>query len=160
MVNFIFLFQIRALIYIDDAGDAEALEGFIEEFESRGASERLRDVGFDGGSGDLGDIRRMFARLKWRNVWQGDGKSNCVSPLYPDGRLRRAVNIRDSRNGYPQKVSSHKCSLLKSCYHIRQLLRKFLSQRLKLANFPEEIASIPSVIAINKMLNSLLVSRA
>ena len=105
MLNFLFPFQIRALIYIDNDADAEAFEGFVEEFESRGATSRLKDVGFDGGSGDLGDIRRMFARLGISNIWQGDGKSNCVSPLYPDGRLRRAVGIRDSRNGYPQKVS-------------------------------------------------------
>lgn len=96
--------EVRALIYIDSVEDREAFEGFVEEFQARGAESRLKDVGFDGGSGDLGEIRRMFARLGINNIWQGDGKSNCLSPLYPDGRLRRAVAVRDSRSGYPQKV--------------------------------------------------------
>lgn len=97
--------EIRALIYIDSVNDYKAIQGFIEEFQSRGVESRLRDVGFDGGMGDLREIRRMFARLGVEgNIWQGDGGTNCFSLLAPVGRLRREVGIRDSESGFIQKV--------------------------------------------------------
>ncbi|KFM76547.1 Sphingomyelin phosphodiesterase D LrSicTox-alphaIB1, partial [Stegodyphus mimosarum] len=97
--------EVRALIYIDSTQDREAIRGFLEEFKARGEESRLKDVGFDGGSGDLNEIRRMFNELQVQgNIWQGDGKSNCFSPIYPDGRLRRALDIRDSDDSYISKV--------------------------------------------------------
>ncbi|GFY71447.1 dermonecrotic toxin Hl-PLD1 [Trichonephila inaurata madagascariensis] len=97
--------EVRVVLYVEGTSDAEFFVGFIEEFKERGQGSRLKDVGFDGGMSSLYEIRDMFKALGIKdNIWQGDGKTNCISAFYPDGRLRRAVFIRDSKNGFISKV--------------------------------------------------------
>ncbi|GIY21156.1 dermonecrotic toxin LcsSicTox-betaIC1 [Caerostris extrusa] len=96
--------EVKVIIYVAGVEDKDVFVGFMQEFRDRGEEGRLSDVGFDGGTGNLFDIRNMFEELGVKNVWQGDGKTNCVSAFYPDGRLRRAVLIRDSRKGHINKV--------------------------------------------------------
>ncbi|KAG8184243.1 hypothetical protein JTE90_019482 [Oedothorax gibbosus] len=92
--------EVRVLIYLDDVtSDQEFVSGFLAEFQDRGQERRLADVGFDGGSGNLFDNRRTLLDIGIKNVWQGDGRTNCVSAFYPDGRLRRAIALRDARRG-------------------------------------------------------------
>ncbi|PRD31358.1 UNVERIFIED_CONTAM: Phospholipase D LsaSicTox-alphaIB2i [Trichonephila clavipes] len=96
---------VRVVLYVEGTSDAEFFVGFIEEFKERGQGSRLKYIGFDGGMSSLYEIRDMFKALGIKdNIWQGDGKTNCISAFYPDGRLRRAVFIRDSKNGFISKV--------------------------------------------------------
>uniref|UniRef100_A0A2L2YJU4 Sphingomyelin phosphodiesterase D LrSicTox-alphaIB1 n=1 Tax=Parasteatoda tepidariorum TaxID=114398 RepID=A0A2L2YJU4_PARTP len=92
--------EVKVLIYIESIDNKEVIYGVLEEFQERGQEARLKDVGFDGGQDDIFAIRKMFVdefggKL---NVWLGDGKSNCISAFYPDGRLRREVSMRNSVN--------------------------------------------------------------
>ncbi|XP_055943275.1 dermonecrotic toxin LdSicTox-alphaIB3b-like [Argiope bruennichi] len=96
--------EVKVVVYADDSGAKDVFAGFLKEFRDRGEEGRLKDVGFDGGMGNLYQIRDMFKELGVGNVWQGDGRTNCVSAFYPDGRLRRAVVIRDSKSSFINKV--------------------------------------------------------
>lgn len=95
--------EVRVLIYINDVKDKDAISGFLQEFDDRGLKSRLKDVGFDGGLGNIADIRKMFKELQINNVWLGDGVMNCLSGFYVDGRLRKEISVRES-NGYIKKV--------------------------------------------------------
>lgn len=96
--------RVRALVYIESVNNLGVIRGFLQEFSSRGKEDLLKDVGFDGGTDYLEDIQQMFRRLNVHNIWQGDGKTNCVSVFYPDGRLRRAVGMRENENNSMKKV--------------------------------------------------------
>ncbi|GFS43512.1 dermonecrotic toxin LsaSicTox-alphaIB2i, partial [Nephila pilipes] len=96
---------VKVVVYVEGTQDAEVFVGFIEEFKEQGQESRLKDVGFDGGMSYLYEIRDMFKALGIKDhIWQGDGKTNCISAFYPDGRLRRAAFIRDSKKSFISKV--------------------------------------------------------
>ncbi|KAG0443588.1 hypothetical protein HPB47_014744, partial [Ixodes persulcatus] len=61
---------------------------------------------YDVGMNDpLDQVSRMYHKLGIRDHrWQGDGISNCLSVLWPLGRLRQALGFRDSATGYVDKV--------------------------------------------------------
>ncbi|XP_054933816.1 dermonecrotic toxin SPH-like isoform X2 [Dermacentor andersoni] len=62
--------------------------------------------GFDVGMNDpLKSIARMYDKLGIKgHRWQGDGLSNCLRFLMPVDRLKAAVKLRDSEDGYVDKV--------------------------------------------------------
>lgn len=96
---------VRVLIFINDESDQDVVLGVRNTFLQRGMKELLDQVGFDGGTGTLKSIRDMWHSLGIRgNLWQGDGIFNCLSEVYKDDRLREALQIRDSPNGFINKV--------------------------------------------------------
>ncbi|KAF8786776.1 Dermonecrotic toxin LiSicTox-alphaV1 like protein [Argiope bruennichi] len=96
--------EMRVLIYFDNIKDKDVVLGFRNEFKRQGQTSRLKDVGFDGGSGSISDIEKTFGDLKIENVWIGDGSSNCFSFIRPDARLKKETAVRDSRHGFINKV--------------------------------------------------------
>ncbi|KAF8786792.1 Dermonecrotic toxin LiSicTox-alphaV1 like protein [Argiope bruennichi] len=96
--------EIKVLLSFDNINDKDVVIGFRNEFERQGQKSRLKDVGFDGGSGSLSDIEKIFGDLKIENVWIGDGMTNCFSFIRPDFRVKNATAIRDSSDGFIDKV--------------------------------------------------------
>ncbi|GFX48504.1 dermonecrotic toxin LdSicTox-alphaIB2 [Trichonephila clavipes] len=78
----------------------------MDEFKLRGQTARLKDVGFDGGTGNFSDIAKIFSKMDIKdNIWIGDGTTNCFEPFKSFERLKQAVDIhRDSSKGFISKV--------------------------------------------------------
>ncbi|KAJ6224177.1 hypothetical protein RDWZM_002722 [Blomia tropicalis] len=91
--------QIKTVISIGHVFDYDFILGFQNEFESQGKSWLFRDyIGWDVGMNDpLFVIESMWKRFDTvHNIWQGDGRSNCVSPFYNLARLSAIVKKRDA----------------------------------------------------------------
>ncbi|XP_029824028.2 dermonecrotic toxin SPH-like [Ixodes scapularis] len=98
--------MVNVLISIQHVSDNKVLRGAIETIKRWGGPLALSKIGYDVGMNDpLDQISRMYHRLGIRDHrWQGDGISNCLSVLWPMGRLRQALDFRDSAKGYVDKV--------------------------------------------------------
>ncbi|KAH7643279.1 hypothetical protein HUG17_9970 [Dermatophagoides farinae] len=91
--------RLRAVISISHVFDYDFVLGFVNEIESHGRDFLLADkIGWDVGMNDpLFAIESMWKRLDMVvNIWQGDGRSNCMTPFYNLGRLTQIVKRRDN----------------------------------------------------------------
>lgn len=90
---------LRTVISIGHVFDYDFVLGFQNELEGSGRAWLFRSaIGWDVGMNDpLFVIESMWKRFETvHNIWQGDGRSNCVSPFYNLGRLSAIVKKRDS----------------------------------------------------------------
>ena len=93
--------KINLLMSIGHIYDSDFILGFQNELESRGLAQNLSSkIGWDIGLNDpVTSIVSMWKRIEViDNVWQGDGRTNCLSPFYNLGRLTKAIERRDERN--------------------------------------------------------------
>ena len=45
----------------------------------------------------VNEITSMWRGLKYiSNIWQGDGRTNCISPLFPMNRLKQVIFAREN----------------------------------------------------------------
>ncbi|OTF78003.1 hypothetical protein BLA29_007662, partial [Euroglyphus maynei] len=91
--------RLRTVISIGHVFDYDFVLGFHNEIESNGRDFLLsRHIGWDVGMNDpLFAIESMWKRLDMvTNIWQGDGRSNCMAPFYNLGRLTQIVKRRDN----------------------------------------------------------------
>lgn len=91
--------NIRTLISINHVFDYDFILGFEHEFEIRNKSWIFRDfIGWDIGFNDpIFAIESLWKRIESvHNIWQGDGRSNCVSPFYNLARLSTIIKRRDN----------------------------------------------------------------
>lgn len=101
--------DIRILISIDHVYDYDFVLGFQNEMESRKRDWIFQElIGWDIGLNDpLFAIEGLWKRFDTvKNIWQGDGRSNCVSPFYNLARLSQIVKRRDNMlsKSYIRKV--------------------------------------------------------
>ncbi|KAI1280660.1 Dermonecrotic toxin LiSicTox-betaIA1i [Halotydeus destructor] len=93
--------KIKVLLSIGHIYDSDFILGFQNELESRDMAAIFKDkIGWDVGLNDpISLIVSMWKRIEViDNIWQGDGRSNCISPFYNLGRLTTALHRRDERN--------------------------------------------------------------
>ena len=93
--------RVKVLLSIGHIYDSDFVLGFQNELENRNLADKLKDkIGWDVGLNDpISSIVSMWSRIEViNNIWQGDGRSNCISPFYNLGRLTTALNRRDERN--------------------------------------------------------------
>lgn len=89
---------VSTLVSITHVFDYDVILGFQNEFEKQGKGWLLQQhIGFDVGMNDpLLIIESMWKRFdSISNVWQGDGRSNCMSPFYNLARLSSVVKRRN-----------------------------------------------------------------
>lgn len=130
---------IYVLVSIGHTSDSDVVKGIRDTFTKANRETSLAKVGFDVGlNDDLNSIRRMWNKLNVKsNLWQGDGISNCIRPLKDDIRLKNAIRIRDSQNGFMEKVYDWTVDLTTN---IRSSLRSGVDAIL--TNFPERVHSV------------------
>lgn len=93
--------KIKVLMSIGHIFDSDFILGFQARLEARNLADKLtKNIGWDVGLNDpINSIVSMWKRIEViDNIWQGDGRSNCISPFYNLGRLTQAVDRRDERN--------------------------------------------------------------
>ncbi len=93
--------KIKVLLSIGHVFDYEFILGFEYELESRKLYHLNDLIGWDVGLNDpLFVIESMWKSLDTvvKNVWQGDGLTNCLSLFYNSGRLTSALRTRDEKN--------------------------------------------------------------
>lgn len=93
--------QVNVLMSIGHIYDSDFVLGFQNELESRDLASNLSSrIGWDVGLNDpVSSIVSMWRRIEViNNIWQGDGRSNCISPFYNLGRLTTVIERRDERN--------------------------------------------------------------
>ncbi|GFR21122.1 dermonecrotic toxin LruSicTox-alphaIC2 [Trichonephila clavata] len=97
--------EIRVIIYFEKLEEKDVVLGVVDEFTQRGQTARLKDVGFDGGTGNISDIARIFSKLDIKdNIWIGDGATNCFEPFKSFVRLKKVIDNRDSSKSFISKV--------------------------------------------------------
>lgn len=98
-------FQVRVLLYIENEHNSDFIFGFLDGLKQFGLEHRLKEIGFDGGMGDIDKTGQMFEQLNvTANVWQGDGITNFFRPFRSDRHLKRLLSNRDSKAGFIRKV--------------------------------------------------------
>nr|XP_042913466.1 dermonecrotic toxin StSicTox-betaIB1i-like [Parasteatoda tepidariorum] len=95
--------EVKVVLYFNSPDQKDATKGFIQEFKDRGQESSLKDVGYDGGSGDISAIGEFFKKLNLENIWMGDGILNCLKTFYPNTRLKQALKVRNT-GGFIKKV--------------------------------------------------------
>jgi hypothetical protein len=92
--------KVKVLLSVGHVFDYDFILGFENELEVRKLNHLNDLIGWDVGLNDpLFAIESMWKRLDTvKNVWQGDGRTNCLSPFYNLGRLTAAVRRRDEKN--------------------------------------------------------------
>lgn len=93
--------RVKVLLSVGHIYDSDFILGFQNELESRDLAKNYSSkIGWDVGLNDpLNSIVSMWKRIEViDNIWQGDGRSNCLSPFYNLGRLTAAIERRDERN--------------------------------------------------------------
>lgn len=98
--------KIKVLMSIGHIFDSDFILGFQARLENRNLADELnKNIGWDVGLNDpINSIVSMWKRIEViDNIWQGDGRSNCLSPFYNLGRLTQAVDRRDERNDMIEK---------------------------------------------------------
>lgn len=130
---------ISVLLSIGHTSDSETVRGVRDTFQKSNRGSSMKRLGFDVGlNDDLDSIKRMWTSLGVRqNRWQGDGITNCFRMFRDGRRLRGAVRIRDSENGYIDKVYDWTVDITAN---IRRSLR--LGVDAVLTNFPERVVSV------------------
>lgn len=91
--------NIKILVSIDHVYDYDFVLGFQNEMESHGRAWIFQEmIGWDIGLNDpIFAIEGLWKRFDTvKNIWQGDGRSNCVSPFYNLARLSQILKKRDS----------------------------------------------------------------
>lgn len=90
----------KLLLSIGHIFDYDFILGFQNELETRKLDHLTELIGWDVGLNDpLFVIESMWKRVGVvHNIWQGDGRTNCLSPFYNLGRLTSAVRRRDESN--------------------------------------------------------------
>lgn len=98
--------RMNVLLSIGYVKDRDVTRGALAFLKEKGHADLLPNIGFDVGMNDpLKSIARMYRRLGINgHRWQGDGLSNCLRFLMPVDRLKAAVKLRDSEDGYVDKV--------------------------------------------------------
>ena len=90
--------KINILMSIGYTDDADFINGFMKQLDSRNLSYLSSRIGWDVGMNDpVTKILSMWKRLDLvDNIWQGDGRTNCVSPFLNLNRLTQILNTRDN----------------------------------------------------------------
>lgn len=93
--------KIKLLLSIGHVYDYDFVLGFQNELESSEMDHLNSKIGWDVGMNDkVSDVIAMWQRIEIvKNIWLGDGCSNCISPFYNLGRLNEVVSKRDLRSG-------------------------------------------------------------
>jgi glycerophosphoryl diester phosphodiesterase len=100
----------RLIVSINHVNDIDLVRHFIHTLEINNSSHLLSEnIGFDVGMNDdlqlIESTWRKFATNGVNlNLWQGDGITNCLSPIKNLERLSRALTKRDTTGNYPAKV--------------------------------------------------------
>ena len=96
----------NVLISIPRVDDREFLEGFVRELRKDQNVKYRNNTGFDVGmNSNLAEIASMYEAMGIaKNIWQGDGITNCFSGVRILKRLRQTVALRDSRSGFVHKT--------------------------------------------------------
>ncbi|KAG9509308.1 hypothetical protein GZH46_02177, partial [Fragariocoptes setiger] len=124
----------------------EAKRGSNKQLATR-ASLAAQHVGWDVGMND--NIKRIEAM--WRryfkddptiNIWQGDGFTNCISPLYNLARLTQALEKRDQFDYYQAPVGWSKVYQWTIDLHdrLREALR--MGTDAVMTNHPERLVNV------------------
>ncbi|RWS07414.1 hypothetical protein B4U79_07515 [Dinothrombium tinctorium] len=92
--------KVYLLLSIGHVYDSDFVLGFQNELESRGLEHLNKRIGWDVGLNDpLNSVISMWQKIEViNNIWQGDGRSNCISPFYNLGRLTQILQRRDELN--------------------------------------------------------------
>lgn len=109
--------RVKLLLSVGHVFDYDFILGFENELENRKLDHLNAIIGWDVGLNDplfvigmqsfvsyffvtfILFIESMWKRLgRVKNIWQGDGRTNCLSPFYNLGRLTAAIKRRDERN--------------------------------------------------------------
>ncbi|KAF7491165.1 Phospholipase D LspiSicTox-betaIE1ii [Sarcoptes scabiei] len=137
--------RIRTILSIEHVFDYDFVLGFQNELETTDHDWLLHDhIGWDVGLNDpLFAIESMWKRLDMvYNIWQGDGRSNCLSPFYNLGRLAKIIERRDNPSyfavkNYIKKVYQWTVDLT---VNIRTSLRSNVDAII--TNHPERVAKV------------------
>ncbi|XP_050048227.1 dermonecrotic toxin SPH-like [Dermacentor andersoni] len=99
-------YRMNVLLSIGYVKDSDVTRGALKIMQKKGPADFLSNIGFDVGMNDpLKNIAHMYETLRIKgHRWQGDGLSNCLRFLMPVERLKAAVELRDSEDGYVDKV--------------------------------------------------------
>ena len=95
--------NIKMVISIGHVFDYDFILGFQNEFENAGKGWLFREyIGWDVGLNDpMFAIDTLWKRLdSIFNIWQGDGRSNCMTPFYNLGRLSTIIKKRDQHSPF------------------------------------------------------------
>lgn len=92
--------RVKVLLSVGHIFDYDFILGFENELVSRNLDHLNNLIGWDVGLNDpLFVIESMWKRMDMiKNIWQGDGRTNCLSPFYNLGRLSAAIKRRDDQN--------------------------------------------------------------
>ncbi|CAG2119478.1 unnamed protein product [Medioppia subpectinata] len=92
--------KVKLLLSVGHVFDYDFILGFENELEIRKLNHLNKVIGWDVGLNDpLFVIESMWKRVgRVKNIWQGDGRTNCLSPFYNLGRLTSAIKRRDEKN--------------------------------------------------------------
>lgn len=92
--------KVKVLLSVGHIFDYDFILGFTNELESKGLYYLNDLIGWDVGLNDpIRIIEHMWKRIDVvKNIWQGDGRTNCLSPFYNLGRLTSAIKRRDEFN--------------------------------------------------------------
>ena len=131
--------KINVLLSIPYTHDSEFVMGFMDEIKSKNlSSDVLSSIGWDVGMND--PVNKIIAMWKnfeiTSNIWQGDGRTNCLSPFLNMNRLNQIINIRDN-DVYIDKVYHWTVDLTSS---LRASLRTGVDGII--TNHPERLVNI------------------
>ncbi|XP_028966979.1 phospholipase D StSicTox-betaIC1-like [Galendromus occidentalis] len=98
--------RVNVLVSIPRAQDRMFLKGFLSELNKEENQKYAKNIGYDVGMNSyLAEISSMYESLGIRkNIWQGDGITNCLVGMRPENRLREVIDLRDAPSGYVRKV--------------------------------------------------------
>ena len=131
--------KINVLLSIPYTHDSEFVMGFMDEIKSRNLpSDIVSSFGWDVGMNDpVNKIISMWKSLGISsNIWQGDGRTNCLSPFLNMNRLNQIIAIRDN-DEYIDKVYHWTVDLTSS---LRSSLRTGVDGII--TNHPERLVNI------------------
>lgn len=91
--------KINVLMSIPYTYDSDFVIGFMDEIQRRNLpSGIVSRIGWDVGMNDpVSKIISMWKRIEIiNNIWQGDGRTNCLSPFLNMNRLNQIISTRDT----------------------------------------------------------------
>ncbi|XP_071037858.1 dermonecrotic toxin LspiSicTox-betaIE1ii-like [Parasteatoda tepidariorum] len=103
LMTWCIILLVKVVLNFNLPDQEDAIKGFIQEFKDRKQESRFKDVGYDGGLGNISAIGEFFKELNLENIWMGDGILNCLKTFYPNTRLKEALKVRNT-GGFIKKV--------------------------------------------------------
>lgn len=133
------LSEINVLLSVGYTDDVDFILGFMRELNERNLPSKITSrIGWDVGMNEpIDKIIEMWKRLEIvNNIWQGDGRTNCVSPILNIKRLTQIIESRDN-DVYINKIYHWTIDLTAS---LRTSLRTGVDGII--TNHPERIVNI------------------